>query len=93
MAKKNNQDDQLQKFAIIGVEAEIQRLNEMLTTLRNISSHIAPRGDIQVTQVTRARKGNRMSPAARKAIGERMRAYWAERRAAAAAKPPKPRKG
>lgn len=34
-------------------------------------------------QAAGARRGKRMSPAARRAIGKRMKAYWAKRRAAA----------
>ena len=33
-------------------------------------------------QAAGARRGKRMSPAARRAIGKRMKAYWAKRRAA-----------
>jgi hypothetical protein len=77
---------QLQQFARFGAQARLQAIEAErkaiveafpdLRTLSGSTNGAAPR-------VTRGRKG--MSPSQRKAVGERMRAYWAMRRSDKAA--------
>jgi len=74
--------------------------NDITTTLRKALGKLTlekARLDRQITaiqtalgalgrspQANGARGGRKMSPAARRAVGKRMRAYWAKRRAEAA---------
>jgi hypothetical protein len=74
--------------------------NEVATTLRKALGKLTSQKaqlDRQITAIETAlgvlggsqqrngtRGGRRMSPAARRAIGRRMKAYWAKRRAGAA---------
>ena len=61
-------DDELKQLAIAGVEAEIKRLNALLVRLGGgkLDNH---------------RHGRREgTPAERRAVSRRMKAYWAARR-------------
>jgi hypothetical protein len=80
MAKSAMMDPKLREFAITGVKAEIDRLNEVLRALEQPSSAAQVRAADSRLGLGRATRISKMSPASRKAISERMKAYWAGRR-------------
>jgi hypothetical protein len=76
-------NEQLQEFARVGAEARLKTIAEeqhaILTAFPELRDGAARDG--HAVAATQARKRRRMSSAERKAVGERMRAYWAKRRA------------
>ncbi|TMK10140.1 MAG: hypothetical protein E6G75_20535 [Alphaproteobacteria bacterium] len=83
--------DQTLRQAITKLQQEKQRIDRQITALET-AMHSLNAGGIR-SDVTRGQpaKGRqrgrrRMSPAERKAIGRRMKAYWANRRSKAKAK-------
>ena len=74
--------EQLTHLARAGAEATLQRLRAEIEVLERTFPELASsRGRSQMA--TAVKKGaGRMSSAARKAVSERMKKYWAERRKA-----------
>jgi hypothetical protein len=86
MAKKSRKLslEQLQHLARAGAEATLHRLREEIEVLEHTFPELASsRGRKQMATAVQMRAG-RMSAAARKAVSERMKKYWAERRKAQA---------
>jgi hypothetical protein len=86
MAKKSRKLslEQLQHLARAGAEATLHRLREEIEVLEHTFPELASsRGRKQMATAVQKRAG-RMSAAARKAVSERMKKYWAERRKAQA---------
>jgi hypothetical protein len=76
--------EQLQHLARAGAEATLHRLREEIEVLEHTFPELASsRGRKQMATAVQQRAG-RMSAAARKAVSERMKKYWAERRKAQA---------
>jgi len=96
----SNSEDRLSKFdihayarrgaeaRIVELQGELDSIYEAFPDLRQrskaVSSRTAAAGKDSATSPTRRRR--RMTAAQRKAVGERMRKYWAERRKAAKSK-------
>jgi len=79
---------ELQEFALAGAQARLQGISEeraaivrMFPDLRAHSTATAGSLDGAASTPPTARKRRGMSPAQRKAVGKRMKAYWAKRRA------------
>jgi hypothetical protein len=66
------------KSAVGQLEAEKARIDRQLTSLR-----LALRGAGASGAGAKRRQRSTMSPAARRAVSKRMKAYWAKRRASA----------
>lgn len=76
--------EQLQHLARAGAEATLHRLREEIEVLERTFPELASSsGRKQMASAVQKRAG-RMSAAARKAVSERMKKYWAERRKAQA---------
>jgi hypothetical protein len=80
-------DERLRELAILGLEAERQRIDDELAALRSRGTVGRPPGKRGRKPASAAgaegkpRKARRkMSPAKRKALSERMKRIWAERR-------------
>jgi hypothetical protein len=80
----------LQRYALLGAEARLQQLQEETANIyrtfpqlrtRDGSATATPSDESKLAVASRRRR--RMSAAQRKAVGERMKKYWAARRAAA----------
>jgi hypothetical protein len=65
-----------------------ERLDRQISAIQTALGEMGGRSQ----GATGARGGRRMSPAARRAVGRRMRAYWAKRKAEAAKGKAKPSK-
>jgi hypothetical protein len=79
--------DRLRDLARVGAEAALKRLRaEIIAIERTFPELALPQRRRQLRQsVQQARKRTRqMSDAARKAVSQRMKRYWAERRKAQA---------
>ena len=81
----NLSQEQLRRLARLGAIARLEQLRQEETAIRSEFPELFGRGRReQVTNgqaTTRRRRRRRaMSPAARKAVSERMRKYWADRR-------------
>jgi hypothetical protein len=79
---------ELQEFALAGAQARLRAISEeraaiirMFPDLRTHSTTRADSLDGAASTPPRARKRRSMSDAQRKAVGRRMKAYWARRRA------------
>jgi hypothetical protein len=79
---------ELQEFALAGAKARLQAISEeraaivrMFPDLRTHSTARAGSLDGAASTPPTARKRRGMSHAQRKAVGKRMKAYWAKRRA------------
>ena len=80
----------LQRYALLGAQARLQQLEEETANIYRTFPQLRGRNGSVGTSTpsesdgpaTKRRRG-RMSAAQRKAVGERMKKYWAERRAAA----------
>jgi hypothetical protein len=83
-----NRND-LRKFARLGAKARLEELRQEEAAIRRAFPDLFSRGggtaaakaDAPAAGAARRRR-SRMSAAARKAVSERMRKYWAERRKA-----------
>ena len=90
----NLSPEQLRELARIGAAARVQELRQEEAAIRALFPDLFDGGrqardagvDGAAPATTRRRRRQRMSPAARKAVSERMRRYWAERRKAKAAR-------
>jgi hypothetical protein len=82
---KQSREAQLREFALIGARARLQELREEQMRLREVFPELF-RGRRTEADVdggggrARTRRRRRMSAAQRKAVSDRMRKYWAERR-------------
>ena len=80
----------LQRYALLGAQARLQQLQEETANIYRTFPQLRSRNGSVGTSTpsesdgpaTKRRRG-RMSAAQRKAVGERMKKYWAARRAAA----------
>lgn len=89
----NLNQDQLRRLARLGAVARLNELRQEEAAIRAEFPDLFGRGrraaavaDNVAGGRRRRRRRRAMSPAARKAVSERMRKYWAERRKAKAAK-------
>jgi hypothetical protein len=83
----NLSQEQLRRLARLGAIARLEQLRQEEAAIRSEFPELFGRGRrVQVSDGRTARRRRRraMSPAARKAVSERMRKYWAERRKAKA---------
>jgi hypothetical protein len=77
---------ELRRYAMIGAQARLEAITSELAAIRQAFPELA-NGNVGAVKTTagntaaRRRRG-RMSAAQRKAVGERMKKYWAARRAA-----------
>jgi hypothetical protein len=86
----NLSPDQLRVLARLGAEVRVQELRQEEAAIRAMFPDLFGGGrqardageDGAAPATTRRRRRQKMSPAARKAVSERMRRYWAERRKA-----------
>ena len=67
----------LQKFAMAGVEAEIQSYQAKLTQLEMLRASLSRNGHIPAGK---AKADRQWTAAQRKSVSLRMKRYWAERR-------------
>ena len=79
----NLNTEQLRRLARLGAVARLEQLKQEEADIRKEFPELFGRGrralDADVAKPGRRRR-RQMSPAARKAVSERMRKYWAERR-------------
>jgi hypothetical protein len=84
----NLSQEQLRRLARLGAIARLEQLREEEAAIRSEFPELFGRGrreQVSTGQIARRRRRRRaMSAAARKAVSERMRKYWAERRKARA---------
>ena len=82
----NLSQEQLRRLARLGAIARLEQLRQEEAAIRSEFPELFGRGRREQeghTQTGKRRRRRRaMSPAARKAVSERMRKYWAERRKA-----------
>ena len=76
--------EQLQHLARAGAEATLHRLREEIEVLERTFPELSSRSGRRQIASTVQRRAGKMSAAARKAVSERMKKYWAERRKARA---------
>ena len=78
----------LRQYALVGAQARLEAITSELAAIRQAFPELA-NGNVDPAQATAGdapsgrRRRSRMSAAQRKAVGDRMKKYWAERRAAA----------
>ena len=83
---KQSREAQLREFALVGARARLQELREEQMRLREVFPELfrgrraGSTGATDDTPSRRRRRRRPMSAAQRKAVSERMRKYWAERR-------------
>ena len=82
---KQSREAQLREFALVGARARLQELREEQMRLRAVFPELFRGRRADSTggaedKPSRRRRRRRMSAAQRKAVSERMRKYWAERR-------------
>jgi len=90
----NLNQDQLRRLARLGAVARLEQLRQEEAAIRSEFPELfgrgrrpgAAAGGAAATRTRRRRRRRPMSPAARKAVSERMRKYWADRRKAKAGK-------
>jgi hypothetical protein len=82
----NLNTEQLRRLARLGAIARLEQLKQEESAIRAEFPELFGRGRraavVDVPRPGRRRGRKKMSPAARKAVSERMRKYWAERRKA-----------
>ena len=81
MANLNN--EQLRRLARLGAMARLEQLRQEEAAIRSEFPELFGRGrraEASTDTPARRRKRKAMSPAQKKAVSERMRKYWAERR-------------
>ena len=74
--------EQLRRLARVGAQARLEELRAEEAAIRRGFPDLAAKG----RPAKGGRRRSRMSAAARKAVSERMKKYWAERRKAKAKK-------
>ena len=82
----NLNQDQLRRLARLGAMARLEQLREEEAAIRAEFPELFGRGSRREGAGAPSRRRQPMSPAARKAVSERMRKYWAERRKTKAVK-------
>jgi hypothetical protein len=82
----NLNQEQLRRLAQLGAKARLEELREEEAAIRAAFPDLFGRGRQGARAVAAPRRRRRMSAANRKAVSERMRKYWAERRKAKAGK-------
>ena len=77
--------NQLREFARLGAHERLKELRAEIAAIQRAYPDLrAARGDrVAPVRKARRRRKRKMSAAARKAVSERMKAYWAARRKAA----------
>ncbi len=80
--------DQLRRLARLGAQARLDEIRQEEAAIRAAFPDLFGRGRGRraAASAARGRRRRSMSAAARKAVSERMRKYWAERRKAKGAK-------
>ena len=85
--------DQLRRLARLGAVARLEQLRQEEAAIRGEFPELfgrgrrgAEEGQVAESAAAGGRRRKAMSPANRKAVSERMRKYWAERRKAKATK-------
>ena len=84
----NLNTEQLRRLARLGAVARLEQLRQEEAAIRAEFPELFGRGRRSAPTASaaaapgRKRRRRKMSPAARKAVSERMRKYWAERRKA-----------
>lgn len=76
----------LKSYARTGAEARVRELQSELATIYSVFPELRGGGDVVGVKKPRRTSRKPMSAAARKAVGERMRKYWAAKRKSKAAK-------
>lgn len=87
----NLDQEQLRRLARLGAVARLEQLRREEAAIRAEFPELFGRGRRSATGAVQTsdgggRRRRKMSPQARKAVSQRMRKYWAERRKAKAAK-------
>lgn len=82
----NLNQEQLRRLAQLGAKARLEELREEEAAIRAAFPDLFGRGRQGARASAAPRRRRRMSAANRKAVSERMRKYWAERRKAKAGK-------
>lgn len=87
MARPRRGTERLREFALIGARARLQELQREMAGLRDVFPELfrgrrpgARSASAADGAPARRRGRRRMSAAERKAVSERMRRYWADRR-------------
>jgi hypothetical protein len=83
----NLSQEQLRRLARLGAIARLEQLRQEEAAIRSEFPELFGRGrreQVSDGRIARRTRRRAMSPAARKAVSERMRKYWAERRKATA---------
>jgi hypothetical protein len=82
--------NELQHLARLGAKARLEELRQEEAAIRRAFPDLFSRGgsrqDAPAGKAGRTRRRRKMSAAARKAVSDRMRKYWADRRKAKGAK-------
>jgi hypothetical protein len=89
----NLNQEQLRRLAQLGAKARLEELREEEAAIRSAFPELFGRGRKAARASAAPRRRRRMSAANRKAVSERMRKYWAERRKAKSARAGKAGKG
>ena len=87
MPRKGLSFDQLRELAKDGARATLGRLRAEIIAIERTFPELAltgPRKAVRKSVATARKRTRRMSTAARKAVSQRMKKYWAERRKARA---------
>ena len=87
MARQGLSIEQLRELAKDGADAALRRLRAEIIAIERTFPELAltgPRKALRKSVATARRRTRRMSAAARKAVSQRMKKYWAERRKAQA---------
>lgn len=77
--------DEMRRFARLGAMKRLEELRKEEAAIRTAFPELfrgATRPLLAVDGVVRSRKPYKMSPEAKKAVSERMKKYWADRRKA-----------
>jgi hypothetical protein len=82
----NLNQEQLRRLAQLGAQARLEELRTEEAAIRAEFPELFGRGRQRARNVASPQRRRRMSAANRKAVSERMRKYWAERRRAKAGK-------
>lgn len=84
MASELSRDD-MRRFARLGAMKRLEELRKEESAIRSTFPELfraASRPVATVSAASRSRKPYRMSPDAKRAVSERMKKYWADRRKA-----------
>jgi hypothetical protein len=76
-------NDQMQELARVGAQARLRAIDEERSAILRAFPALGPRrmpASNNGSSAPARRTGKSMSPAQRRAVGERMKAYWAKRR-------------